>query len=340
MGRRPIKKKLELTPIQVPATERPKWRKIYKGKPYHFRGSYQEALTAWMAKKAQLEANRTDDRENEQGKAFDKFLTTLADWGSPGEAGAIRALAEKHPHVIAWVVERTPGGDLGPRPDPELADSMGEKWLLALENAVREERLDYLESLVGDKTPDVHTINQAVEVFLSRMEAKALVGEVSAGYYDNLKRSLNHFADHVGRRAAVNCITEMTLEGYHTSLLKSLKNRGEDGWTPDYADGFLRSMKRFVRWAWRARLLKNLPRNIDSRDIGIGKPDKKIEPWLDEDIITMLTYAGERTRLCLYLMLNCGFTQKDISDLNNGDGLGTGPYCQEAREDKKVRGRA
>lgn len=312
---RPIKKKLELTPIQVPSTERPKWRKIYKGKKYHFRGTYQEALTAWTVKKAELETHTAPDREAEDSKAFERFLAVLGEWGSPHIAEAIRMLAEEDPIVIHWVAERVLDGELGPPPDD--ADSVAEKWLNALENAVRDERLEQLELLVGEKTPDVHTINQAVELFLGRMEAKARVGEIAAGYFDILKRCLDHFADHVRRRASVNAITEMTLESYHTLLLKSLKCKGGDGWSADYIDGYLRAMKRFVRWAWRGRLLKDLPRNIDSRDIGISKPDKRIKPWRDEDISTMLAHASERTRLFLMLMLNCGVTQKDISDLNN-----------------------
>ena len=60
MGR---KRRLELT--RVRAEGRPKWRKVYHGRIYTFRGDYEEAARAWHRKLVELEAGPPQDEPHE-----------------------------------------------------------------------------------------------------------------------------------------------------------------------------------------------------------------------------------------------------------------------------------
>jgi integrase len=279
MGR-PKAKKRELTAIAVPATERPKWRKIYKGKIYTFRGTYAEALTAWQAKRAELVEAQPQPRPQpkDEEPRFASFGDTNPAHFAP--VGKVFANAEE---LREYVDQRKRAVD------------------------------DALKSLDLQATAPT-TIGQGVDLFIASMETRATAGEISVGYFELLDRCLNHFADTVGRRIAIKNINGMLLTGYHAELLKKRQD-----WSPDYIDGYLRSMTRFVRWCWKAELLETLPRNLGTQDLSIKKGLKKVKPWLDEDITTVLSHASERTQLYLLLMLNCGFTQKDLSDLDNGE---------------------
>ena len=58
-----------------------------------------------------------------------------------------------------------------------------------------------------------------------------------------------------------------------------------------------------------------MPRNFDDKELSINVPIKKIETFTADEIQTFLTNATERTQLYILLMLNCGMTQQDISDV-------------------------
>ncbi len=46
----------ELTKMKMPTGVRPRWRKVYRGKTYYFRGNYQDALAQWQRQKAEIDA--------------------------------------------------------------------------------------------------------------------------------------------------------------------------------------------------------------------------------------------------------------------------------------------
>lgn len=141
---------------------------------------------------------------------------------------------------------------------------------------------------------------------------RPLAGQLSAGRYDTLKRCLNHFKTFAGARCLVNKITGKVLEGYHTKLLQEVAG----GWTPDYAKTYIIIAKQFIRWAYQTELLDQWPRNMQSRDLAIGVPARKLKTFTIDEVKALLSAASERTRLYLLLMMNTGMTQKDISDLH------------------------
>jgi integrase len=256
------RKKLDLTKMPMPAGVPERWRKVFKGTTYYFRGDYTDCLNQWFAKRAALaEADKLTDLEivEIQAARLHNQSAKLAAVKDKSEASAI---------VAGW---RGNGS--------------------------------------------VRNINQAVEQFLSRREVKVANGEQSAAYYSDLKRSLNNFADFVGRSQGVDRINGEIWDSYCAELRK----RQAGGWSAKYCHTYQSAAKTFVRWAWRLELLKTLPRNLDDRDLSIKKTNKEIKVFSIEEIKTLLTNSPRRTRLFLLLALNCGFTQKDISDLKQSE---------------------
>ena len=156
------------------------------------------------------------------------------------------------------------------------------------------------------------TINQAVEAFLARQLVKAETGSISAGYYDTLKRSVNAFADHAGRRLSVEGITGQMLESFHSSLLQHKE------WSSDYAASRMQHTLTFINWCYDVELLDQLPRIMRRGGKGLRietETSRKKPNFTNEEVGILLAHASEKTQLFLLLMANCGYTQIDLSDL-------------------------
>ncbi len=69
-----------------------------------------------------------------------------------------------------------------------------------------------------------------------------------------------------------------------------------------------------MKWLWREEIIETLPRNLDTVKISVER--RAIETFSVKEVKLILTEATERQRLYYLLMLNCGMTQKDISDLH------------------------
>ena len=167
-------RKPELTRMPLAKGLTPKWRKIYKGKNYYFRGSYQEALTAWEKKKVEI------DEEAQPRKPYSQVnLEKMKLWFlQNGQPEAAKDVMVDVP--LAW-------------------DGISEAG-----RCVWMERFRQMgEQQTGNKKPTIHA---AVEMFLARQHAKVSGGQITAGRYDTLQRCCRHFAAFVGQTASVERI--------------------------------------------------------------------------------------------------------------------------------------
>ena len=158
---------------------------------------------------------------------------------------------------------------------------------------------------------EIKTVADAVDEFLLRQRVKMRGGQISCGRCEILRRCVEHFRDHVGGKTPIDTLNGRQLESYHSALLEHVGG----GWSKPYASRYMGIAKQFLRWADGMELLPRLPRNIDSKDLAIGNPQGKIRPFSNPELKTILQAAPDRTRLYILLMLNCGYTQADISDL-------------------------
>ncbi len=70
----------------------------------------------------------------------------------------------------------------------------------------------------------------------------------------------------------------------------------------------------WVRWLWESGII-DMPKNLDSRRFTFGSALKNIETWTVEEVQYVVGESPAKLRLALLLQLNCGMTQKDVSDL-------------------------
>ena len=270
-----------------------RWRKKYQGEIHYFRGNYETALKAWHQKLAELE--RQQEREQEEKPGWHRQMTQkIRDWYlAQGDRKAADRLAD----------------DLRKQDD----DLLSKNWD-KLSDATKCVWVDRIRQMSKQETSEPTTIGQAVDSFLARAVVRVESGTYAPGYYDSLKRALNHFSDFVGRRVGIGSINGHTLETYHTEVERRIR----DGWSKSYAAGYLRMVKIFVGWCYDTELLDSLPRNMrrgnTTLTIDIGKLKKPT--FNNEEIKILLDNATERTQLYILLALNCAMTQIDIAELH------------------------
>ncbi len=73
--------------------------------------------------------------------------------------------------------------------------------------------------------------------------------------------------------------------------------------------------KMFTRWCYKVELLDKCPRNLDDKSLNIIPQSNKVQVWEVAEVQALLSAASEKLKLYLLLMMNCGFTQIDVSDL-------------------------
>lgn len=131
--------------------------------------------------------------------------------------------------------------------------------------------------------------------------------------YDMIRRYVGNFKDFVGEGKDINSVNSLLWEEWFNNL-NGYYCEGKYSWSN--VKKMYSLPKKFLKWSYEHSFLKDLPRNIDSTDFKFRLPEDKEPPtFTNEEIRTLLAIADDRMRLNLLLMLNCGMTQKDVSDL-------------------------
>lgn len=273
-----------------------KYRTKYNGIYRWYRAnSKQEALTMFHADIAA------------QSHTFVPVRDVLTKQGQGGYAQAIEGWIRENPD--STLMRLTDWSDL-PQYLHDHKDLTPEALAASYAN---HQQVAALAAKVPSQIVKAKTVHQAVELFLTRQRAKVGGGKISAGRYDILQRCVNHFAEFVGANSSIDRIDGAMLEAYNSCIMELI---GE-GWSPDYGDLYMSVARQFVRWAFTTDLLAQLPRNIDSQELAIVKPKKQVKFFdKDKEIRPLLAACTPRMKLNLLLMLNCGMTQKDVSDLH------------------------
>ncbi|MGA2618570.1 MAG: hypothetical protein ABSF26_13235 [Thermoguttaceae bacterium] len=276
-------KKLELTRMPLKRGLTPKWRKMYRGKIYYFRGAYDDALREWREKESEL------DRKDKTPV----WETIKAMATAPKTLQLLDQFAEEHVDFLNIVLL-------------EKAEEIG---IDEYAKRITTEVAGYVHA----PAPKTKTVAQAVQCYLDRQRVKQLAGNLSIGRYELLRRCAEHFKKHVGGAVSIAHLNAQHLTSYHTALMEQVSK----GWSQPYAKRYLGIAKQLIKWCWENELIVSLPRNMQSKDLAIADPPAKIKTFSDEEIKTLLDAAPERTKLYLLLALNCGYTQADISDLEH-----------------------
>lgn len=175
---------------------------------------------------------------------------------------------------------------------------------------------DRLQIESSQASPPDATVEAQVDEYLSSKRKAAESGSVSLGRIENVRAHLVRFRDWIGAKTLVADINGKKVTDYHAYLIAGV-TKGE--WSAATAAERMSALRSFMKRLWLLEKISALPRILatNSRELGIAKPQRTAQTFAAEEVLKLLRNASGRTRLYLLLMLNCGMTQKDISDLQH-----------------------
>ena len=86
-----------------------------------------------------------------------------------------------------------------------------------------------------------------------------------------------------------------------------------------YARDRFVAVKTLILWLCGQDATNGLPKNINSKELKITRRTTSPETMTHAEVATLLRKTTGLNPLCILLGLNCGMTQKDISDLLDAD---------------------
>jgi integrase len=242
------------------------------------------------------------DHLRNAGNEMARFIDTMppVDWNSPEWERFIRSGSERASQT------QTPEQDGNVGASPRQWTVPGEHPLLAEELLWK----DRIAAQLRTAPSEDQSIQAHARRFLDHQSVRVGLGKISAGRYDNLRRGLDSFCSACGSRH-VEVIDEALLRQYYGTIQAAVAN-GEV--SPSTGRDKMDSTDQFVRWLWKEGVIEALPRNLGDHELVVGAP--VIEVFTVAEIKKLWQSAGESMRLHMLLALNCGMTQKDISDLH------------------------
>ena len=160
------------------------------------------------------------------------------------------------------------------------------------------------------------SVGSLIAEYLDKQQARVTVGQMGIGRWDTIRRYLAHVGAFLGDTAPVATITSEKLEGLHFFCLSKIadKRDGKNGWSPAYAKGVFAVGREWMRWLWERGIIPPLA-NLSSRGFRFGCGPGIIKTWTVDEVRHVISEAPGKLKLALVLMVNCGMTQKDVSDL-------------------------
>ena len=200
--------------------------------------------------------------------------------------------------------------DLSPAKAAEIAQTMDGSQ----ERIAREIWKDRLIQQQRSSALLEDSLNAHVEEYVSQKGQGVETGQLSANRAYAIQLHLSYFRDWLGRDTGIAEIDGNTLVKYQGHLLGNLKLKN---WSQTTARHYLKTVKAFVRWLWQMDAIPSLPRVLDGKSgpLNIGAKIPTVIVYTSDEVTRLLTAASDRMKLYILLMLNCGMTQKDISDL-------------------------
>lgn len=163
---------------------------------------------------------------------------------------------------------------------------------------------------VAEDVPTDRTIGHLFTNFKKREMARAERKDVSVSQASVNVQALEKFITFAKWNTDVGTIDETVVSDYH-EYLNSDQSKGSEtkrkAWTV---------FKRFLRECREDKLL-TLPENLESKRFAFKRAKKKIVTWSVQDIRTLLAKIPDDSpaKAWYLLMLNCGFRDRDVSEV-------------------------
>jgi integrase len=174
----------------------------------------------------------------------------------------------------------------------------------------REERAE------TSSTPPENTIRSHIDHYLKLRKAQAQAQGKMNSFYYSTRPWLSVFRNWTDPYDPIENIGEQLWERFFVFLSGKVASGEHSAATMKNYQGAARS---FIRWAWERGHLKDLPRNLNSRNLVVRVPLAEPVLFTVNEIQTLLAIANETQRLYILLALNCGMYPKDISSLRQDE---------------------
>jgi hypothetical protein len=176
--------------------------------------------------------------------------------------------------------------------------------------AVWRDRFRTLDSQ-DKKVAKDRTIKAHAKALLDHKEAQVIGKERSVGRWGAVRAHLDYFCNWIGDNQSIEALNSTKLQGFYTHLLRKKE------FSQSYKRDMFASAKMLIQFVAENDLIP-LPGNLRSRSLSFRKMTKKVKVFEVDELHELLTGATQSTMLYLYLMMNCGMQQQDISDLRHG----------------------
>lgn len=163
------------------------------------------------------------------------------------------------------------------------------------------------------------TVQAKVNEWLGGQQTRASVGEISPNRLKTLRSCIAHFCVFAGPDSNVQAVNAAVVDSFRGFCLSRIADKriGIAGWSEERAKQVLGVAKSFIHWLWEREEIE-LPRNLNRLSVRVYT--KSIVTWTVEEVRSAIGSTQSKTlRVALLLMANCGFTQKDVSDLADSE---------------------
>lgn len=263
--------------------------------------SKREAMAAWLAKFAELE--RADlDREREgqivpsawlKPKTWAKALAAVKPPLTPAPSGEHRPLCFNSSPPSKWEPASL-------QPDVVPCRPMGQ------------------EEVQQDGPCDLSTINGAMAAFLATKRQEVKDGEKGKGgiapkRYSNIATAVKRFVGWLGGEKPLVAINSMALQGF----FQWLKSEDEANYSDSgqFVRNNMQPVNQFVRYLWESELIE-MPRVLGSKSLTAQVTEPVIKLFDRDELKDLIDRADGVVKAAMLLMVNCGMTQQDVSDLH------------------------
>lgn len=306
-----------------------RWRKVFRGKVYTIscrslnvpenkKDSYQAANAWWLKKEAEIEGTRPPHPHHEVITELEERLSWARRHGAVedvarvvGQIYVVEGMTESAPDEVEEVLldSKIVRGNI------ELARQFGIVVPGNLPAIVRDlifgDRRQWEDRATQDlDLPDVpveRTVAAQVKRHLDLERARVEGGIVSVGEFEIVTRSLHDFQNWIGGENLIDLIDADRIESWWTHLVGT-------SLSVETKKKKLRHVKSFVHWIVEKGLITQ-PTNLHSRRHRFGGSARAVRTIPTSEVKLLIESASGQLRLHILLMINCGMTQVDISDL-------------------------
>jgi integrase len=183
------------------------------------------------------------------------------------------------------------------------------------EESVWRGRLESLPEHSSPTTPQDRSVAHQVQLWLDDLKTRVAAGQYGPGEYRGQTSYIRHFVTYLGEQTLIDAIDEERWAGYHRHLMNRI---GAGECSPEYGKKLHRSARSWVEYL---STLKRIPApgNLTDKKMKFNIPRRAIEVFGGPEITRLLSESRDTIRLMIFLALNCGMTQIDISDLSHDE---------------------